>query len=58
VKSTEVVEETANGLRFKQPADLAHLFAARVADPACPTITTCYFGVGAAAVATALELAG
>jgi thiosulfate/3-mercaptopyruvate sulfurtransferase len=56
-RSSEVVEETAYGLRFRQPDELAALFAARGVDPQRSKITTCYFGVGAAVVATALEIA-
>ena len=56
-RSTEVVEETAYGLRFKQPDELAALFAARGVDRQRCKITTCYFGVGAAVVATALDIA-
>jgi thiosulfate/3-mercaptopyruvate sulfurtransferase len=58
LRSGEVVEESAAGQRFKRPEELARLCDARGIDRTRAKITTCYFGVGASVVATALELAG
>jgi 3-mercaptopyruvate sulfurtransferase SseA len=58
LRSGEVVEESAAGQRFRRPEELARLCDARGIDRPRAKITTCYFGVGASVVATALELAG
>lgn len=57
-RSSEVVKETTHGQRFKRLEDLVDLFVGRGLTLDTPKITTCYFGVGAATVATALEIAG
>ncbi|NBB71434.1 MAG: hypothetical protein GVY33_14125 [Alphaproteobacteria bacterium] len=54
----EVIEETVDGARFKDADALRALAVARGLAPGRPVIVTCHFGVGAAVVATALELAG
>jgi len=54
----EVIEETVDGARFKDAPALRALAVARGLAPGRPVIVTCHFGVGAAVVATALELAG
>jgi len=54
----EVIEETASGARFKGADELRELAAARGLADGRRAIVTCHFGVGAAVVATALELAG
>jgi thiosulfate/3-mercaptopyruvate sulfurtransferase len=54
----EVIEETANGMRWRESRPLRALAETRGLEVARPAIVTCHFGVGAAVVATALELAG
>ena len=58
VPSTGVVEELGAGLQFKSAGKLGDVLRAAGIDPGRPMITTCYFGVGASVVATALEIAG
>jgi thiosulfate/3-mercaptopyruvate sulfurtransferase len=58
VSSASVVEEAGAGLRFKPAADLRQLLLEAGIDPERPKITSCYFGLGASVVATAIELAG
>jgi thiosulfate/3-mercaptopyruvate sulfurtransferase len=58
VPSGSVLDDAGAGMRFKAPEDLRHLFAAAGTNTACRKITTCYFGLGASVVATALEIAG
>jgi thiosulfate/3-mercaptopyruvate sulfurtransferase len=54
----DVVEETATGSRFRAPSGLRERVAASGLADAEAVIVTCHFGVGAAVVATALEIAG
>jgi len=54
----EVLLETTAGLEFRSPSHLQALGRARGLDTAATVITTCHFGLAAATVATALELAG
>ncbi len=54
----EVVVEAAEGQRFRSPAELAAIARTRGIARNRPSIITCHFGLGAAAVATALEIAG
>jgi len=54
----EVIEETVGGARFRGAGELRALAAARGLDRGRPVIVTCHFGLAAAVVATALELAG
>ena len=54
----EVIEETASGARFRDADALRALATARGLADGRAVIVTCHFGVGAAVVATALELAG
>jgi len=54
----EVIEETAGVPRLRPAAALHALAATRGLADGRPVIVTCHFGVGAAVVATALELAG
>lgn len=58
VPSTAVVEEAGAGLQFRPAGRLGAALRAAGIDPGRPTITICYFGVGASVVATALEIAG
>ena len=58
VRSPEVVEEAPHGHRFRKPPRLAALLAERRVSSHANKIATCYFGVGAAVVATAFEIAG
>jgi 3-mercaptopyruvate sulfurtransferase SseA len=53
-----VVEEAGAGLQFRPAGGIGAALRAAGIDPGRPTITTCYFGVGASVVATALEIAG
>ncbi|MFP4269536.1 MAG: hypothetical protein ACLFTL_03095, partial [Alphaproteobacteria bacterium] len=53
----EVLEDRGLGQRFRPAAAIRELATARGIGPG-PVIVTCHFGVGAAVVATALELAG
>jgi 3-mercaptopyruvate sulfurtransferase SseA len=58
VRPPEVVEETPRRQWFRQPARIAALLAERRVRSHATKIATCYFGVGAAVVATAFEIAG
>ncbi|MGF1562263.1 MAG: sulfurtransferase [Geminicoccaceae bacterium] len=53
----EVVEEAGLGLRFRRTDALAQAIESRLGEAPAPWITWCHFGVGAAVVATALEIA-
>jgi thiosulfate/3-mercaptopyruvate sulfurtransferase len=54
----EVLVETAAGMGFRAPEALRRRATARGLADGRRVIVTCHFGVGAAVVATALELAG
>jgi thiosulfate/3-mercaptopyruvate sulfurtransferase len=58
ISSSDVVVEAGAGQRFKSASDLDALALQAGLVRSRPVITTCYFGVGAAVVATALEIAG
>jgi thiosulfate/3-mercaptopyruvate sulfurtransferase len=54
----EVIEETVEGARWREPGELRRLVEARGLVRERPVIVTCHFGLAAAVVATALERAG
>jgi thiosulfate/3-mercaptopyruvate sulfurtransferase len=54
----EVLAETAAGPRFRAAKELRELAAARGLADGAAVVVTCHFGVGAAVVAAALEIAG
>ena len=58
VRSPEVVEDGPDGQRFGDPAHLAALLAERGVSSSANKIAACRFGIGAAVVATALEIVG
>jgi thiosulfate/3-mercaptopyruvate sulfurtransferase len=58
IPSQSVLTDFGAGMRFKARRDLRHVFEDAGIDPARPKMTTCYFGLGASVVATALEIAG
>ncbi len=58
LRAGEVVAETAAGQRFAPAPAIRRLALERGLDDAMPAIATCHFGLAAAAVATALEIAG
>jgi thiosulfate/3-mercaptopyruvate sulfurtransferase len=58
VPSAAVVEDAGAGQRFRPAHELRRLLAQAGVDPARPKLATCYFGLGAAVVATAVEIAG
>ena len=56
VSSSGVLEPAGAGLRFKSERELARIFGDAGVDAGRLKITTCYFGLGASVVATALEI--
>jgi thiosulfate/3-mercaptopyruvate sulfurtransferase len=58
LRPSEVIDENAAGPRFKPAWAIRALAAERGLDDAGPTIAFCHFGLAAATVATALEMAG
>jgi thiosulfate/3-mercaptopyruvate sulfurtransferase len=57
VSSSGMLEPAGAGLRFKSERELARIFGDAGVDAGRLKITTCYFGLGASVVATALEIA-
>jgi thiosulfate/3-mercaptopyruvate sulfurtransferase len=57
VSSSAVVEPIGAGLRFQREHELVRIFAEAGVDAGRLKVTTCYFGLGASVVATALEIA-
>lgn len=58
IPSTDVVADAGMGQRFRPPGELDALAGRAGLVRSRAVIATCYFGVGAAVVATALEIAG
>jgi len=58
VSSIRVIEPAGDALRFRREPDLRQIFDCAGVDSRGLKITTCYFGLGASVVATALEIAG
>jgi 3-mercaptopyruvate sulfurtransferase SseA len=57
VPSSCVVEPADDALRFRRGPELREIFESAGINPRGLKITTCYFGLGASVVATALEIA-
>lgn len=53
-----VLDASGAGARFATAASLRATFRQAGLDPSRPKVTSCYFGLGASVVATALEIAG
>jgi thiosulfate/3-mercaptopyruvate sulfurtransferase len=58
LSSSGVLEAADEVLRFRRGPELREIFQGAGIDPRGLKITTCYFGLGASVVATALEIAG
>ena len=58
VSSSCVVESADEALLFRRGSELREIFKGAGINPRGLKITTCYFGLGASVVATALEIAG
>lgn len=58
LSSSCVLEPADEVLRFRRGSELREIFKGAGIDPRGWKITTCYFGLGASVVATALEIAG
>jgi thiosulfate/3-mercaptopyruvate sulfurtransferase len=58
VPSNGVLESADDALRFRREPELREMFESAGIDRRALKVTTCYFGLGASVVATALEIAG
>ena len=58
VPSNGVLEPADDALRFRREPELREIFDTAGVDRRAFKVTTCYFGMGASVVATALEIAG
>jgi thiosulfate/3-mercaptopyruvate sulfurtransferase len=58
VPSNRVLEPVADALRLRREPELREIFESAGIDHRGLKLTTCYFGLGASVVATALEVAG
>jgi thiosulfate/3-mercaptopyruvate sulfurtransferase len=58
VSSSAVLEPVGAGLRFRRDHALVRIFGEAGVAARRPKVATCYFGVGASVVATAMEIAG
>ena len=58
VPSNAVLEPAEEALRFRREPELREIFESAGIDRRAIKLTTCYFGLGASVVATALEIAG
>ena len=58
VPSNAVLEPAEEALRFRREPELREIFDTAGIDRRAFKVTTCYFGMGASVVATALEIAG
>jgi thiosulfate/3-mercaptopyruvate sulfurtransferase len=58
VPSNDVLKPADDALRFRREPELREIFGRAGIDRRALKLTTCYFGLGASVVATALEIAG